>query len=119
MISDRLSTSDLEAELMAQTRDDFVQLSDTYYRDAVAALAHGRDLQASGKLEDAISAFRAGIEALGDRYESSEIIDDTGAKEMLALHNVEIGKLAEAAALLEGVLAARTQAYEDRRRREP
>jgi len=108
-----------ETEQLQRIRNSFEKLSHLQYTEALAALASGRNFLEKGKLKDAIDAFRIGIEALGDRYESLAVIDDTGAKLVLAEHNLSTGKVAEAAALFDRVLEGRILVYRDQFKPEP
>jgi len=97
-----------------QPREILIEHSHIPFMRASAAWDAGRALVEGGQLADAITVFRGGIEALGDRYKTPELIDDTGTKATLAEMKRKAGDLTTAAVLYDRVLEARISAYRDR-----
>ena len=78
---------------------------------ALSALHEGQASRAGGRLDQAIALFRFGIDTLGDRYASPDLLDDTGAKLALANLILTTEKREQAATLFERVLESRTAVY--------
>lgn len=98
----------------AEARRALAALSHLRYSEAAAAHAAGAALSARGETEAALRAFEAGIEALGDLYQSPDLIDDTGMKLAMGRAARTQGRTVEAAALLSGVLESRLAAYREK-----
>lgn len=101
-----------ETAPLAAVRQALESVSHVDYTEALAWLERGRALAAAGTLPDAIEAYHSGINALGSRYSTPEIVDDTEMKLELAEDARSEGNLARAATLLERVLADRTSLYQ-------
>lgn len=103
-----------ESDQLRQLRVALQNLSHVQLVEALAHLQRGRDWAASGHLDAAIEAYEHGIESLGAAYSTPDLVDDTEMKLILARSAKEKGNRAQAAALLERALEARTQAYAER-----
>lgn len=101
-----------ESAKQRQVRVELERLAHVHYVEAIAFLKRGRAL--GEKYESAIRAFESGLEALGDRYTGPDLLDDTGAKLILAESVRAHGDLRQGATLTERVLESRIAAYAQR-----
>lgn len=81
------------------------------YLQAQAALDEGASRLSAGRAEEAIARLQEGLAALGDRYRTPDLIDDTGMKLLAAEDNQRAGRTPEAAEVMRRVLAARLSLY--------
>lgn len=63
------------------------------------------------RTEEGVAELRAGLDALGKRYQSPKVIDDTGMKMVLATASEKQGKVEQAKALYSGILDTRLAVY--------
>jgi hypothetical protein len=103
-----------ESAQLAQLRSDLDQTGHLSYHVAAHALARGRNEAERGEDEHACPTYLAGLDALGDRYFSPGLLDDTGMKLILARDNVREHRFKAAALMLERILEARLQVYVER-----
>ena len=103
-----------EPEPLAETRRHLQQAAHLAYYEARLALERGRDDAQRDEYDQACRTYRAGLDALGDRYAGPELDDDTEVKLLLARSREREGNFAAAAAILERVLEARLTVYAQR-----
>lgn len=96
-------------------RDALTSASHLYYTQALTAQQWAQALAAKGQVSEAIAATRLGITALGNRYQSPDMIDDTEMNLIAANAAERNGHPSEARGLLEGVLRGRLAAYQKQR----
>lgn len=78
---------------------------------ARAWTALSRQLAVAGRPGDALVAARRGLAALGDRYASSQVVDDTALKLAAAEDQVTTGRLPDAVTTLLRVMDARQKMF--------
>ena len=83
-------------------------------RIAVESLAEARAAAAAGSLPAALDLLDVGVAALGAHYRRSGVLDGTAMRLWSAGRLRAAGALAEAAAIMEGVLEDRIAEYEGR-----
>lgn len=103
-----------ETAQLAQLRSDLDRMGHLAYHVAAHALARGRDEAEHGDDERACATYLAGLDALGDRYLSSGLVDDTGMKLLLAREHFQGHRFKAAATMFERILEARLQVYVER-----
>jgi len=96
----------------SSARDALTNASHLQYTQALTAQKWAQALAANGQVSESMAATRLGITALGNRYESPDLIDDTQMNLIAANAAEKNGRQSEARGLLEGVLRGRLEAYQ-------
>lgn len=71
----------------------------------------GSDYLTAGAASDAAQCFRQGLDALGERYATLDVVDDTDQKIAAAEELITKGRAADGAALIGRMLATRHALY--------
>ncbi|HEU4578776.1 MAG TPA: hypothetical protein VFS67_11015 [Polyangiaceae bacterium] len=111
----QLSTGTGEKEsdpLELSARDALSNASHLHYTQALTAQKWAQALAAKGQVNESIEATLLGIHALGDRYQSPGLDDDTEMNLIAGNAALQHGRQKEAQGLLEGVLRGRLEAYQ-------
>lgn len=98
--------------LELSARDALTNASHLHYTQALTAQRWAQALVAQGKISESLEATRLGISALGDRYLSPGMDDDTEMKLIAGNAAERNGRQSEARGLLEGALRSRLEAYQ-------
>jgi len=98
--------------LDVSARDALTNASHLHYTQALTAQKWAQALVAKGQISESLEATRLGITALGDRYQSPNLDDDTEMNLIAGNAAERNGRQSEARGLLEGVLRGRLEAYQ-------